>query len=94
MSRERLLRWSMGEPVERVPYEEYLRRLELSEVKLESLREYVRVSQGEPRVEVFQREGTAWILRTYTAGQSFDLPSQGIAISVDAIYADPRQITP
>ena len=58
---------------------------------LESLREYVLVSQSEPRVEIFHRDGTAWILRSYGAGESFELPSQGVTLEVDAIYADPRR---
>jgi Uma2 family endonuclease len=58
--------------------------------RLASLREYVLVSQGEPYVEVFRREGEEWVLRTFVAGQSVELPSQGVRVSVDAIYADPR----
>jgi Uma2 family endonuclease len=58
--------------------------------RLGSLREYVLVSQGEPYVEVFRREGEEWVLRTFVAGQSLELPSQGARVSVDAIYADPR----
>jgi len=58
--------------------------------RLASLREYVLVSQGEPYVEVFRRDGDEWVLRTATAGQQLELPSQGVCVSVDAIYADPR----
>lgn len=58
--------------------------------RLDSLREYVLVSQSEPYVEVFRRNGDEWVLRTATAGQMIELPSQGIQIPVDAIYADPR----
>ncbi|MEX1366180.1 MAG: Uma2 family endonuclease [Nannocystaceae bacterium] len=58
--------------------------------RLPSLREYVLISQGEPYVEVFRREGEEWILRTSLAGGTLELPSQGISIAVDAIYADPR----
>jgi Uma2 family endonuclease len=57
---------------------------------LQSLREYVLVSQDSPRIEVFRRVGDEWVLRTATAGQMFELPSQGVRIPVDAIYADPR----
>lgn len=60
--------------------------------RLESLREYVLVSQGEPYVEVFRREGDEWVLRTATAGQMLELPSQGVQIAVDDIYADPRKL--
>jgi Uma2 family endonuclease len=58
--------------------------------RIDSLREYVLVSQGEPYVEVFRRDGDEWVLRTATAGQMVELPSQGVRIAVDAIYADPR----
>jgi Uma2 family endonuclease len=58
---------------------------------LASLREYVLVSQGSPYIEVFRREGDEWVLRTVTSGQLLELPSQGVQIPVDAIYADPRR---
>ncbi|PRP94763.1 Uma2 family endonuclease [Enhygromyxa salina] len=58
--------------------------------RLPSLREYVLISQGEPYVEVFRREGDEWILRTSVAGGLLELPSQGVSIAVDTIYADPR----
>ncbi len=58
--------------------------------RLPSLREYVLISQGEPYVEVFRREGAEWILRTSVAGGQLELPSRGVSIAVDAIYADPR----
>ena len=58
--------------------------------RLPSLREYVLISQGDPYVEVFRREGDEWILRTSVAGGTLELPSQGVSIAVDAIYADPR----
>ncbi len=57
---------------------------------LSSLREYVLVSQGDPYIEVFRRDGDEWVLRTATAGQMLELPSQEVRIPVDAIYADPR----
>jgi len=58
--------------------------------RLASLREYVLASPGQPCVEVFRREGDEWILRTSGAGGVVELPSSGVSISVDAIYADPR----
>jgi Uma2 family endonuclease len=60
--------------------------------RLDSLREYVLISQDEPYVEVFRRRGDEWVLRTATAGQMVELPSQGVRIAVDAIYADPRDV--
>src|SRR5690606_808130 len=59
--------------------------------RIASLREYVLVSQGSPYVEVFRRDGDEWVLRTTTAGQLLELPSQGVQVPVDAIYADPRR---
>jgi Uma2 family endonuclease len=59
--------------------------------RIDSLREYVLVSQGEPYVEVFRRDGDEWVLRTATAGKMLELPSQGVRIAVDDIYADPRK---
>jgi Uma2 family endonuclease len=59
--------------------------------RLDSLREYVLISPGEPYVEVFRREGDEWVLRTATAGQMLELTSQGARIPVDAVYADPRK---
>lgn len=52
-----------------------------------SLREYVLVSPGDPYVEVFRREGEEWVLRTSMAGGVIELPSRGVSIPVDAIYA-------
>lgn len=59
--------------------------------RLASLREYVLVSQDSPYIEVFRRNGDEWVLRTATAGQMLELPSHGVQIPVDAIYADPRR---
>jgi Uma2 family endonuclease len=56
---------------------------------LDSLREYVLVSQDEPYVEVFRRDGDEWVLRTAQAGQMIELPSQAVQIAVDDIYARP-----
>jgi Uma2 family endonuclease len=58
---------------------------------LASLSEYVLVSQDSPYIEVFRRVEDEWVLRTATAGQMLELPSQGVRIPVDAIYADPRR---
>lgn len=59
--------------------------------QLTSLHEYVLVSQDSPYIEVFRREGDEWVLRSVTTGQLLELPSQGVQIPVDAIYADPRR---
>lgn len=57
--------------------------------RLTSLREYVLVSQHEPLVEVFARDGDAWRVYDYGPGDTIQLPSVGASIAVDALYADP-----
>ncbi len=56
---------------------------------LPSLREYVLVAQDEPYVEVFRRSGDEWVLRSARAGDALELPSQGVRVAVDDIYAAP-----
>ena len=56
--------------------------------RLESLREYVLVSQDEPFVEVFHRDGDRWIYRAYREGE-LELPSLDVRLSIDELYADP-----
>ena len=56
---------------------------------IESLQEYVLISQWEQRVEVFRRtDRKFWLLQTYTAGESIELQSINLQISMDAIYED------
>ena len=55
---------------------------------IQSLQEYVLISQWEQRVEVFRRNGKFWLLQTYTAGESIELQSINLQISMDAIYED------
>lgn len=57
--------------------------------RLESLHEYVLVSQDEPRIEVYRREDDVWALRDYGPGQEAALASLDVTLSVDEIYADP-----
>ena len=55
--------------------------------RLESLADYVLVSQSEPRIEHFGREaGGSWIYRSFGAGQRVML-KQGIELDTDAIFA-------
>jgi Uma2 family endonuclease len=56
--------------------------------RLESLKEYVLVSQSEPRVEVFRRSGAHWLYLTFTSGR-VELQSVDALLELDAIYADP-----
>jgi len=57
--------------------------------RLDSLREYVLVSQHERLVEVWEPDGRAWRTREYTAGETIELRSLGVAIAVDELYRDP-----
>ncbi len=59
--------------------------------RLESLREYVLVSQTEPLVEVFTREGDAWRVSDYGPGYTIRLASIDAAIPVDELYANPLE---
>lgn len=55
-----------------------------------SLREYVLVSQHEPRIEVQRRNAAGhWEIHEYGPGQSAQLESVSISLSVDALYRDP-----
>ncbi len=58
--------------------------------RLASLQEYVLVAQDAPRVEVFRRQGSSWLLTIFEAGTSLTLTSIGATFSVDELYADPR----
>ncbi len=55
---------------------------------IETLREYVLVSQSEPVVERFERSGDQWILTTSEGLEaSLTLSSVGISVSLAEIYA-------
>lgn len=53
--------------------------------KIASLREYVLVSQQQPRLEKFWREGDAWRYEVIEAGGRLQLEG-GVQIDVDALY--------
>lgn len=60
---------------------------------LASLREYVLVSQHEPRVEVYRRnEHRRFELFEAVAGETFELAAIGATIAVDEIYANPLEV--
>jgi Uma2 family endonuclease len=62
---------------------------------LESLREYVLVSQTERRIEVHRRnEAGRWELFEYGRGERAELTSVGCFIPVDGIYRDPLAAGP
>ena len=55
-----------------------------------SLREYVFVSQREPRVEVYRRnEAGRWELFESEAGGTCELASVGCTVAIDDVYRDP-----
>ena len=55
--------------------------------RLPSLREYVLVSQREPLVEVWRRDGDAWRVHEHGPGGVVRLDACDAEISVDALYA-------
>ncbi|WP_437563970.1 Uma2 family endonuclease [Sorangium sp. So ce542] len=58
--------------------------------RMPSLREYVLVSQHEPRIEVFHRnEDGSWTLREARAGEGAELQAIGCTLSVDDVYREP-----
>lgn len=57
--------------------------------RLESLREYVLVSQREPLVEVWRREGDLWRPVEHGPGDDVRLASVDAAFPVDALYDNP-----
>lgn len=62
--------------------------------RVDSLTEYVLVSQREPRVEVFRRSTAtgsrgAWVYEEIRAGGRVELRSLDVSIAVDELYADP-----
>jgi Uma2 family endonuclease len=56
--------------------------------QIDSLREYVLVAQGARHVEVWTRTATGWSHAEHGAGESIELVSLGISVTVDEIYAE------
>ncbi len=57
--------------------------------RLQSLQEYLLVSETEPRVDVFRREGSKWSFEEYSGDADIPLLSLGVTISLSTIYRDP-----
>lgn len=58
--------------------------------RVPSLREYVLVSQAEPRVEVQRlNDRGIWELHFFGPGDRLELTSLGISVQLDAVYANP-----
>ena len=64
-------------------------RKRLDYQKLESLCDYVLITQGEQKIEVYsrQRDGD-WMCTTYGAGETVALPSIGLQLPIAVIYED------
>ncbi|HVK85729.1 MAG TPA: Uma2 family endonuclease [Kofleriaceae bacterium] len=58
--------------------------------RLDSLREYVLVAQDKCAVEVYARAdaGASWTHRSYGTGERAVLPSLGLELDLDELYAD------
>jgi Uma2 family endonuclease len=59
--------------------------------RLPSLREYLLVSQREPRLEAYAKNSAGeWVLHEARAGETLTLRSlEGVSLETDAIYRDP-----
>ena len=55
--------------------------------QLASLCDYLLVSQHEPRIEIFSRDGDRWIYVAANAGERVVLSAMEGAIDVDRVYA-------
>lgn len=55
---------------------------------LESLQDYVLISQNKVAVEVFQRDRAGWMLRPYDAADELILPSVDFRCPITALYED------
>ena len=56
--------------------------------KLESLQEYVLVSQSEIKVELYRRDSEGWLVQSLSMGESLQLQSIDLAIALADIYED------
>ncbi|BBC27107.1 Uma2 family endonuclease [Pseudanabaena sp. ABRG5-3] len=56
--------------------------------KLETLQEYVMVSQTEAKVELYRRDPEGWLVQSLSMGESLELQSIDLAIALADIYED------
>ncbi len=56
--------------------------------KLETLQEYVLVSQSEIKVEVYRRDPEGWLVQSLSMGEILQLQSIDLAIALSDIYED------
>lgn len=57
--------------------------------RLRSLRQYLLISQDEPRVDVYRRDARRWLLDEYGPTERFRLEAIDVELAVDEIYTDP-----
>ena len=57
--------------------------------RIPSLREYVLLSQKEPRIEVYTRRDGRWELTEYRTGEAALIGSLDVMLPVDLVYHDP-----
>jgi len=55
---------------------------------LDSLREYVLIDQNRPWVEVYRRSRDGWTQEVYSAGETLQLASVELSLSLNELYAD------
>jgi Uma2 family endonuclease len=54
--------------------------------RIPTLQQYVLVSQGEPRLEVWTRDQDQWVVQATQPGETVELPSIGARIDVATLY--------
>ena len=59
--------------------------------RIPSLHAYLLVSQGEPLIELYRRKDDRWELIEARPGESLDLPTLGVRLDVQTIYANPLE---
>jgi Uma2 family endonuclease len=55
---------------------------------IDTLHEYVLVSQSTPDVQVYRRAGSDWTLKDYGEGDRLELTSIELTVDVEQIYED------
>ncbi|MEM9693935.1 MAG: Uma2 family endonuclease [Myxococcota bacterium] len=55
---------------------------------LDSLEEYVLIAQDRRRVDVWRREGEAWVHAVHGPGSTVELPSLDLSVDVDSLYRE------
>lgn len=56
--------------------------------RLDSLQEYMLVSQDKEQIEIYRREQDGWVIASYQQGDTVSLDSIGLKLPIQDIYAD------